>query len=104
MVCGSIVSQDTSGTFEMVTKSADMNTLLVPSMPSSAVASSLPCALAGTNVEGPPTSIPTVNFLALSFGVIETVTGIDHPDVCLPVSYPNSHERLGGKGDGVAGV
>jgi hypothetical protein len=75
---GMIDSQEESGAFEMVTKSAVMKMLVTPAMPSSPAANGSSGLDPATNVWGPPTGCPTENFAAFGFGVGATLTGIGH--------------------------
>ena len=70
-------SQAASGNLLSVTKSAVMKTLATPGNASSAAPSGSSVGSVGTNVVGPPTGTPTVNFAAFGFGVELTVTGIE---------------------------
>lgn len=49
-----------------------MNTVATPSMPMMAAAVGSSASAPATNVFGPPTSSPTVNFKAFGFGVLLT--------------------------------
>jgi len=53
----------------MVTKSAVMKMLATPSRDRTSAAISLSVSCPRTNVAGPPTGLPTGNFIALGFGV-----------------------------------
>ena len=66
-------SQAASGSLLMVTKSAVKNTLATPGSPSRNDPSGSSVGWLGTNVVGPPTGTPTVNFTAFGFGVELTV-------------------------------
>ena len=69
-------SQAASGNLLSVTKSAVMKTLATPGNASNAPPRGSSVGWLGTNVVGPPTGTPTVNFAASGFGVELTVTGI----------------------------
>ena len=69
-------SHEASGAFERVTKSADMNMEVTPSMERSAAAMGSSVSWPAANVFGPSTGVPTVNFSAFGFGVLLTVTAI----------------------------
>jgi len=84
VAAGAIVSHEPSGVFDNVTKSAVMKTLATPSMASSEAAIGSSVAFPATNVAGPPTSTPTVNFSAFGFGVF---------DVCTVMSVPEASAR-----------
>ncbi len=53
-----------------------MNTLVTPSIATSAAAVGSSMSLPATNVAGPPTSTPTVNLSALGLGVLESCTAM----------------------------
>ena len=75
---GTIASQSTSGVPETVTKSAVRNTLRTPS--SARIGATLGSASSAfVYVTGPPTALPTMNFIAAGFGVRSTVTGMPSP-------------------------
>lgn len=61
----------------MVTKSAVMKRLVTPSKANSGPANGSSSSLPATNVFGPSTGRPTVNFSALGFGVGSMETGMD---------------------------
>jgi len=68
-----IKSHDVSSVRVTVTKSPVMNTDWTPA--SSRIGATASSALsASTYVAGPPTGEPTVNFIALGFGVLSTTT------------------------------
>ncbi len=70
---GTIESQDSASLRVTVTKSPVMNTDSTPGMFNTAATRS--SAVAGSvNVAGPPTGVPTVNFMARGFGVFSTTT------------------------------
>ncbi len=76
MAASTIESQAASGNLLIVTKSAVRNTLATPGSASRAVPSGSSVGWEGTNVVGPPTGTPTVNFTAFGLGVELTVTGM----------------------------
>ena len=71
-----IDSQGTSEVLETVTKSAVKKMLVTPGMARSSRAN--PCSgwAPATCVVGPPTGLPTVNFIAFGFGDGATITVI----------------------------
>ena len=69
MVKGTIDSQEPVGVLEMVTKSAVKNRLATPSSSRMGATNGSVASAPLTYVPGPPTGIPTVNFIAFGFGV-----------------------------------
>jgi hypothetical protein len=87
---GASTFQSASGVAVTVTKSAVMNTDATLSIASTIATH--PSAAAGSEiVAGPPTAVPTLNFIAAGFGVrsVRTATGVD-----LLRSTDNSTGRL----------
>lgn len=76
VAAGAISSQNASGDLEMVTKSADMKTLVTPSNASSGAAMGSSVSWPAAKLFGASKSAPTVNFKAFGLGVGVTVTGI----------------------------
>ncbi len=74
---GAIASQKASGDFEMVMKSADMNTLVTPAISRSSDATGSSVGAPAAKLCGVANSAPTVNLSAFGFGVGATDTGID---------------------------
>ena len=68
-----IESHDVSSVRDTVTKLPVMNTDATPSS-SRMGATATSAVSASTYVAGPPTGEPTVNFIALGFGVLSTTT------------------------------
>jgi len=83
---GAIASHDVSGVLDRVTKSAVMNTLVTPSIATSAAAVGSSTSRPATNVAGPPTSTPTVNLRALGLGVLEICTAISIVEASAPTA------------------
>lgn len=67
-------SQSASGVLVTVTKSAVMKTLTTPSISSKPAAAGSSGVSPAEKVAGPPTGLPTVNFIALGFGVGSVTT------------------------------
>ena len=76
MANGAISSQKASGDFEIVTKSADMNTLVTPSRARSGAAMGSSVSWPAAKLRGASKSAPTVNFKALGLGVGVTETAM----------------------------
>jgi len=73
---GAMASHAASGRFVSVTKSADMKTDATPSIASNWAAVGSSTSPPATNVAGPPTSVPTLNFAALGLGVLLMTTAM----------------------------
>lgn len=69
MALGVISSHEPPGALVTVTKSAVMKMLETPSSAVSSAAMGLSAGLPATKVAGPPTGLPTMNFIALGLGV-----------------------------------
>ena len=73
---GTISSQETSGLFESVTKSADMKTLVTPASARSGDATGSSMSTPAAKLLGESNSAPTVNLRAFGLGVGVTETGM----------------------------
>ena len=76
MASGMIDSQGMSEVLEMVTKSAVKKMLVTPGMARRSRANESSGEVPATSVVGPPTGVPTVNFMAFGFGEGATITAI----------------------------